>query len=242
MSDPRSTEQARIYEERAEEYDALISAEDCEGNLARALMARLPADGGVVVDVGAGTGRIARILGPHAKHVHLVDRAAPMLDVARRRLEASDAPISFDVHVADARTLPLPDHCADIVVAGWVFGHFRHWMPEGWREEVSAALAEMRRVARPTAPIVVLETLGTGHEIPRRHEALDEYFRWLEDEHGLARTWVRTDYQFVDAQRAAEICGSFFGEELGSRIRADALSRIPECTAIFVDDRSRSVS
>jgi ubiquinone/menaquinone biosynthesis C-methylase UbiE len=231
MSD-RGAEQERIYEERAEEYDALISAEDADGALARALCSIPHIDGGVIADVGAGTGRIARTIGSRASKMHLIDRARPMLDVARRRLLALGN-VDFTIHHADARALPLPSATCDVAIAGWVFGHFRHWMPEGWRSEVDAALSEMRRVVRETGTIIIIETLGTGHMTPRKHEALDEYFDHLERTHGFARAWIRTDYEFADVETAARVCGSFFGDALATRIRAEGWARVPECTAIF---------
>ena len=230
MSERASDAQARVYLEKADAYDALIAAEDADGNLARHVRALVP-EGAEVLDVGAGTGRLSRIVGSRASRLELVDRAAPMLEVARRHLSAASVP--FTIHEADARALPLPDASADVVMAGWVFGHFRHWMPDGWRDEVDGALAEMRRVLRPAGTLVVIETLGTGHETPRVHAAMDEYFEHLERAHGLSRTWLRTDYAFDDSETAARVCGEFFGEALVARIRAEGWARVPECTAIF---------
>jgi len=230
MNDPVSDAQARVYQEKADAYDALINAEDADEALARVVREWLP-EGAVALDVGAGTGRLSRIVGARASRLHLVDRAAPMLEIARRHLLQAGVP--FTIHHADARSLPLPDASVDVAMAGWVFGHFRHWMPEGWREEVDAALAEMRRVVRPGGAIMVIETLGTGHETPRIHPGMDEYFAHLEHAHGLSRRWVRTDYVFPDVETAARICGEFFGPALVTQIHERAWARLPECTAIF---------
>jgi len=191
-------------------------------------------DDATVADIGAGTGRIARLVAPRARALLLVERAAPMLAVATARLEAMG--VAFTAHIGDARSLPLDTGVADVAIAAWVFGHFRHWMPHGWRDDVGRAITEMDRVTRPGGRIVVIETLGTGHTEPRRHEALDEYFAELEARWGFRRSWVRTDYVFESVDRAVEVCRPFFGEALAAAIRENGWSRVPECTAFFVRD------
>lgn len=114
MSDA-SDEQARIYLERAEEYDALIAAEDADGALVRELERRAPFDDKDVLDVGAGTGRIARLVARRARHTVLVERAAPMLAIARRHLDALGA--RYTAHEGDARALPVGDASADVAIA-----------------------------------------------------------------------------------------------------------------------------
>jgi hypothetical protein len=51
--------------------------------------------------------------------------------------------IPFTARVGDARSIPLADAVADVSIAAWVFGHFRHWMPDGWRDDVGRAINEM---------------------------------------------------------------------------------------------------
>lgn len=228
MSTENDDAQARIYRDDAVAYDALISAEDADGELVKAL-GDVPFDGAQVADIGAGTARLTRLLCAESAHVDLIDRAGPMLEVGRARLAGRT---NFAIHEADARALPLKDARYDVAMAGWVFGHFRHWMPEGWRDEVRSALSEMRRVLKPGGALIVIETLGTGHTTPRTHAALDEYFALLEAE-GLTRTWVRTDYVFDDVERAASITGRFFGDAFAARVRSEGWSRVPECTGIW---------
>ncbi|MGC4118859.1 MAG: class I SAM-dependent methyltransferase [Myxococcales bacterium] len=228
--------QERVYQESAEAYDALVAAEDADGHLPRALAELVDVHGKDVVDVGAGTGRVTRVALQGARSVCLVERARPMLELAEQRLGAlGRTGLSF--HVADARALPLPNASVDVAVAGWVFGHFRHWMPQGWRNEVDAAVSEMRRVLRAQGTLLIIETLGTGHTTPRTHEALDEYFTWLETHHGLTRRWVRTDYAFPDEVAAARVLGPFFGEAFAERVRRERWARVPECTGIWSTKR-----
>lgn len=227
-------DQERIYREHAAEYDALVSAEDCDHNLLGAIEATAELEGAAVLDVGAGTGRVTRIVAAKAARVVGVDRSAAMLDVARARLEAMNPPAAWELIVADARALPVASGSATVAIAGWCFGHFRYWMPEGWKDEIGSALREMERALSPGGAMIVIETLGTGREDPLPPSPeLAEYYAWLESEHGMSRQAIRTDYQFADVETAARVTGFFFGDAFGDRVRREGWSRVPECTGIW---------
>ena len=222
-----------IYANHAAAYDRLVGAEDCDGALLPALRAVAPVEGRDVLEVGAGTGRITRLLAAAGARVVGFDRSPAMIEVARRHLETMGAD-TCRLGVADARHLPVPSGWADLAVAGWVFGHFRSWFPETWRDEVGQALGEMARALRPGGTLVVVETLGTGSEVPRPPtERLAEYFRWLEEERGFRRAEIRTDYRFAQVEEAAEVTGFFFGEEFAARVRREQWTRVPECTGVW---------
>jgi uncharacterized protein len=221
-----------VYEQRATEYDALVSAEDCDGNLIRTLAELAALRGARVLEVGVGTGRITRQLLAGGATVTGFDRAKPMLEVARRRL-AEHGPSRWTLTCADARDLPVESASFDVAIAGWVFGHFRHWMPASWRDTIGLALSEMQRSLVPGAPLMVIETLGTGSATPSApNEALGEYYAWLEQQ-GFTRAAIRTDYQFPDVETAAEVTGFFFGSDFAARVRREGWARIPECTGIW---------
>ncbi len=224
---------ATVYREHAEEYDALVSAEDCDGNLVPQLAAVAMIDRATIVDVGTGTGRVARALLPRARFVIGVEPSPAMLAVARARLQDA-APGRFELHEASAESLPIADGVADLAVAGWVFGHLRHWMPDDWRTSIARALTEMSRVTVPGGALVVIETLGTGRTEPSPpNAALAEYYTWLEEERGFARAVIRTDYLFPDVKTAAKVCGFFFGEEKAQAITRSGSPRVPECTGVW---------
>ena len=201
--------------------------EDCEGNLLPAIEARVPLAGARVVEVGAGTGRLTRLLVDAGADVRAFEREEPMLEVAREHVRGAR------LELADARALPIADSVADVFVAGWVFGHLRLWMPDGWQAEIAAALEEARRVIVPGGHVVILETLGTGALAPAPpSDALAEYYAFLEAR-GFSRTEVATDYRFASAQEAAEVLGGFFGERMRERVRENGWSRVPEWTGIW---------
>jgi uncharacterized protein len=228
----REDEQELVYELRCEEYDALVSAEDCDGNLMREIERLVPVRGASVLEVGVGTGRIAGQLLARGARVTGFDRAEPMLAVARRRLEQFAASM-WTLACADARSLPIEGATFDVAVAGWVFGHFRHWMPDSWQAAIGLAISEMQRCLAPGGTLIVVETLGTGCTTPRApNDALAEYYAWLADR-GFARTSIRTDYLFPDAATAAERIGAFFGPELAERVRREGWARVPEHTGLW---------
>jgi len=219
--------QLAVYASGARRYDALVSAEDCDSSLGPALASVFPLAGTRVIDVGAGTGRLSRILAEAGAAPIGVDRARAMLAIAAERGQPR-------VAVADARALPFRDAVADAACAGWVFGHFPHWEPGRWRQDAGRALGEMRRVVRPGGWLVVLESLGTATQMAAAPTpALAEYHRWLETEHGFRRRVLRTDYRFASPEEAASLCGFFFGERTEARVRAAGSARVPEHTGMW---------
>ncbi len=224
---------AAIYRDHPEDYDALVSAEDCEGRLLPAIEGVTKLAGARVLEVGAGTGRITRQLVARGARVVGFDRAEPMLEVARRHLTASGAG-GWELHCADAESLPVGDGEFDLAVAGWVFGHLRSWKAETWRASIGRCLDEMERAVRPGSAILVIETLGTGAESPAPPSPeLADYYAWMERERGFQRATLRTDYQFPDVETAARTTGSFFGPEFAERVRREGWARVPECTGLW---------
>jgi ubiquinone/menaquinone biosynthesis C-methylase UbiE len=219
-----------IYERHADIYDRLVSAEDSGGHLLPAIEAIAPLREKQVLEVGVGTGRVTRLMLRAGARVRGFDRAEAMLAVALGSL-GNDP--NCTLAIADAEQLPVDDAWADVAIAAWVFGHFRHWMPENWRSSIGRALGEMQRALKPGGTLIVIETLGTGSETPNApSEELAEYYSWLEHEHGLSRTSIRTDYRFESAEQAHELVSAFFGPEKAERTRAFGAD-IPECTGLW---------
>lgn len=223
-----------IYASNAAQYEALIACEDYMGNILPTIESIHPLDGLDVVEFGAGTGRLTRLMAPHVKAIHAYDSAPHMLEKAREILEAMGAE-NWTLEQANNDALPAPDDSADLAIEGWSFGHAVGWYPETWREEVSQMLAEMARVLRPGGTGIVIETLGTGNETPQPPTPeLAVFYRWLEEEQGFSNhTWIRTDYQFSTVPEAEELTRFFFGDALADRILAEQLLILPECTGFW---------
>ena len=217
-----------VYGRHGERYDRLVAREDYQGNILRALEGIHPLAGQTVVESGAGTGRLTRLLAPVVEEIWLFDVSQHMLEVACRTLRGRN----WRAAVADHRDLPLKDGSADVVISGWSVCCLAVWSESEWQREVERAVREMTRVLGSEGTIILLETLGTGHERPHAPEKLRDYFDYLEDS-GFVRQWIRTDFEFESLEEAKELMGFFFGDEMAARVEEKNWVRLPECTGTW---------
>ncbi len=219
-----------IYQSEAARYDLLVSREDYEGNILAALEEIRPLINLDIIELGAGTGRLTRLLAPLVKQILVTDISSHMLMMARKRQEVG----RYYFAAADNGRLPAPAQSADLAIAGWSLGHLTGWHPDDWPQRIDQVVGEMKRVLRPNGTVIILETLGTGYEAPRPPtEALADYYLRLETRHGFQRTWIRTDYHFESVEEAEMLTRFFFGDELADQIANDKITLLPECTGVW---------
>jgi ubiquinone/menaquinone biosynthesis C-methylase UbiE len=146
-------------------YDQLFSQllDGFYARIARGLAAMMSS--GEVLDVGCGPGRLAIHLAWQAPSLTVtgIDISPEMIELARRRAEASGLSDRVHFQVADAAALPFPDHQFDRVVSTLSLHH--------WTEPVRG-LAEIRRVLKPTGRAYIYDVAGwifqlTHHGVPQ---------------------------------------------------------------------------
>lgn len=108
-----------------------------------------PLDGSEILDVGCGHGRLSAALARRGAKVTAVDPEQAAVDAARKAVPGAR------IEQAGAEAMPFDDASFD----GVVILNSLHHVPGA---KLAAALAEMARVARPGAPIVVVEPLAQG--------------------------------------------------------------------------------
>ena len=108
-----------------------------------------PLAGKQVLDVGCGTGVLARSLSDRGAHVVGVDPNEEALAVARQTVPTGT------FYPASAQALPLADRSFD----GVVFLNSLHHVPV---PDMPLALREAARVVKPRRPILVIEPLAEG--------------------------------------------------------------------------------
>jgi ubiquinone/menaquinone biosynthesis C-methylase UbiE len=222
-----AVEHQAVYQDHAAAYDLLVAREDYAGNIPRVLRETADWRGRTILELGAGTGRLTRMVVPWATAVYAFDLSPAMLRVAASSLQGQAGWLTT---AADHRALPVPDNSVDIVLAGWTVCYTVTWYPGRWRPELERALAEMARALRPGGQIVLLETMGTGYETPNPPQKLRSYYDYLAAA-GFASRWFRTDYQFASPDEAKRLTTFFFGEELAERF--NGRTHLPECTGMF---------
>jgi len=220
-----------IYSNQAHAYDQLVDREDYQQNILPALNHIRRLEGLDVLETGAGTGRLTRMISSLARSMWVFDASPAMLKVANTRLLPRDL---HNIHlaVADHRNLPVLGRSTDLVISGWSVCYVYEWNKDNWREELQKTLIEFQRVLRLGGTIILLETFGTGFEFPVRLKNMELYFEFLEEQ-GFYSSWIRTDYRFETWQEGEKICRFFFGDELADRIRREKLPILPECTGIW---------
>lgn len=222
-----------IYTNHANDYERLIAREDYQGNIWRALQELAQWSNAQVVEFGAGTGRLTRLLVRKVSKIQAFDAAPAMLAVAENILKHM-AERNWSLAEADNRNLPVEDDWANIAIEGWSFAHLHGWYPDTWQTELEASLNEMQRVLKPDGTAILMETLGTGYEEPTPpNEGLAEFYETLEQKHGFTRVAIRTDYQFESLAEALELSQFFFGDELAQQVKENKWIILPECTGIW---------
>ncbi len=223
-------EHENVYHNDADRYHALVSCEDYDKNLPAAIAGLIPR-GSIILETGAGTGRVTAILAPIAGGLTAMDLSVPML-IKAATITPMDTPVIHGFSAGDHRYLPVSGSRYDWIVSGWSVCYLATWYPDDWKPQVNAALNEFTRTLRPDGRILLIETLGTGEVTPNPPGHLTDYISYL-DELGFQRTWIRTDYHFTDELTAHDLTGFFFGDGMLNKIELNPTPILPECTGLW---------
>jgi SAM-dependent methyltransferase len=146
-------ERARSFDRAAEEY------ERARPGYPSAVLDVLPlGEDAEVLDVGAGTGKLTRLLTQRYRRVIAVEPLDGMRVILERVVPAAES------LAGSAEAIPLPDASVDGVFAGQAF----HWFASG------EAVAEFARVLRPGGVLALVWNEPDGERpspLPERYDA-----------------------------------------------------------------------
>jgi ArsR family transcriptional regulator len=167
----RRTDSQSFFGRVAGEWDAMRTELFGASFSASALLGLIPSSW-TVADLGCGTGNAAELLAPVVKKVIAVDQSEAMLVAARERLAAFK---NIEFVRGDLERVPLADASVDVAAMMLVLHHVA---------EPAAALAEARRILRPSGALVLLDMVA--------HDR-DDYRQTMGHKHlGFARASVES--------------------------------------------------
>lgn len=140
------------------------------------LLEQVP-EGGVILEIGTGTGGLLAGLAARASTVIGVDHSPAMLAEARQRLANCQAG-GIELRLGEMTHLPLPDAAADCVVATMVLHH---------AADPQAVLTEIRRVLTPNGILLIADM--ARHEREAAREQLAD--QWLGFEEAELTEWLK---------------------------------------------------
>jgi SAM-dependent methyltransferase len=130
--------------------------------------------GKIVIDIGAGTGRLAFIAAETASVVYAVEPVANLRQYIQQKAENNDFDNIYPVDGLITR-IPFPDDFTDVTMAGHVFG-----------DDPIAEYTEMERVTRAGGMVVLCP--GSNLSEPFHEYLLQQDFYWSEFDEPTAGT------------------------------------------------------
>lgn len=140
-ADKAGAEERTLRDEQAEEYDRSYPVERNRVEVPATLRLLRLGRGDLLLETGAGTGRLTELCARRCREVVALDFSAASLAVAARRLRGAKGRVHL-VH-GDLLALPFREGAFDCYLAAGVFQH----LPGAQRR--GRGLEELRRVVRP---------------------------------------------------------------------------------------------
>ena len=226
MSAPRLSADSVLYRGAAASYARFAECEDAAGWVRDRLAPEIA--GRIVLDLGCGSGKYARLLGPLAKSYIGLDAAAGVLKIARA---AAGPRIAF--MRGRGENIPLSDAGMDRVIATWVLGTIED------DARRTKALSECRRVLRPGGRLLLVENdCGGEFEILRGRcpntGRTAAYNRWLEQNGLRAVSRAVSWFQFESVDEARAVFCRIYGQKAASQIGSP---RIKHRLVLYAWDR-----
>jgi ubiquinone/menaquinone biosynthesis C-methylase UbiE len=174
--DERRRRTREFFDAHARQWDVLAREVLPTASYRATLLSAVP-EGGCLVEVGVGTGKLLAELRRRSATVIGIDNSAPMLEEAGRQA-AHDGLHDIDLRLGDMAHLPVIDGGADTAVLNMVLHH---------APQPLTVLAEVRRILRPGGTLIIADLCR--HEAEWARERLAD--QWLGFEVGELTAWLQ---------------------------------------------------
>lgn len=192
-------------------YESLSVCQDPQDRIYRKLDRDLGVRGKVILDIGAGTGRLTIPMAGKARMVYALDILKPNLDLMMRKARKARLK-NIKAIVAPFSRIPLPDNSVDMVTSLTAFPYHS--------ENLDRDLKEIKRVLRPGGWMAFIDVHYSGSEQQHIRKNMNpEYHMLAVKRHrkmarrGFRLSTVEVDFRFRTMKAVRDICGRFFGDE-----------------------------
>jgi ubiquinone/menaquinone biosynthesis C-methylase UbiE len=203
-------ERSVFYKNKAGVYEEFSKAEDAPDKILEAIIPKLKNK--VVLDVGCGTGKYAKLLAPHVKAYYGLDVSADQLAFAKKKVRNIK---NTKLICSDATKIRLPDDFFDAVVAFWSISTIAGWLRK------KRAVSEATRSIKPGGMMYLIENSPSGefHSVRMSSKSrANEYKRWLEKMGFKVARKIHTYFKFPSTKMAKIVFGEIWGKEVADKI------------------------
>jgi ubiquinone/menaquinone biosynthesis C-methylase UbiE len=206
----KSMANLEVYKNKTKEYDEFSKAEDFPKKIDRFMFSKIKNK--IVLDVGCGSGKYAKIFGPSTKKYFALDISKEQLKMAKKNVGNSKK-VKF-IH-SSAEKIPLPDESIDIVFSSWAISVMKK------RKIQKKALQEIERVLTKKGVAFIIENNSTGeYEIIRKHpKQTQARNKWMEKQ-GYKPKQIKTYFKFKNLEDAKDVIRSFYGKSIANKLKS----------------------
>lgn len=212
----------KIYDQSAEMYERLSRCQDSRNDILKFILKKADLKNKVVLDMGAGSGKLSIPMALKAKQIYAMDISKPMLKILRRKIKSKKMK-NIRVLESGYSNIPLPNESVDLIVSLWSFpAHSSSWERD---------LKEARRVLKKGGEIILIDSNYGGEYQRIKKKVKDPEFtskltefnknmhKWLASK-GFRYSIIKTLSEFGSKRNVEKACGPFFGYEISTYLLA----------------------
>ncbi|MCX6750967.1 MAG: class I SAM-dependent methyltransferase, partial [Candidatus Pacearchaeota archaeon] len=178
----------------------------------------------IILDVGVGNGKFAKILAPSTKRYIGIDISKEQLERAKIKTKKMN---NVRLLLCSADKIPLSSESVDIVFASWAFSTIKNI------SKLNSSLKEAERILKKQGKIYLVENFPRG-EFEKIRDYRPDYIthrknrlNWLKKNKFKQVKIIDTYFKFDSIKEAQRVLGDIWGEETRKRIKKEIINISP---------------
>ena len=200
-----------VYKSKTDVYEEFCEAEDYLKKIEKFLLPKIKNK--VVLDLGCGNGKYAKVFAPHSKKYFALDISKEQIKLAKIKTRKIKK-IKFIT--TSAEKIPLKNNSIDVVIALWVL-----IVVEGFKRK-KQILREIERVLKPNGKMWIIENDSKGKfEEMRGHiKKTVKYNEWLKNQKFKEKK-IKTYIKFNNLDKAKRVFRKIWGKAISNKLKSN---------------------